>query len=82
VVAIAADPVSDMATLQATLPKLTLLSDLDQSAATAWGLHVAGAEAPSPGTFVIGRDGLVQWRRLADNHGDWPTYPELAAALP
>jgi hypothetical protein len=45
-------------------------------------LHVAGAEAPSPGTFVIGRDGLVQWRRLADNHGDWPTYPELAAALP
>jgi alkyl hydroperoxide reductase subunit AhpC len=82
VVAIAADSVGDMAALQATLAKLMLLTDLDLSVTTAWGLHVPGAETPSPGTFVVGRDGLVQWRRLEDKRGDWPTYPELAAALP
>lgn len=82
VVAIAADSVADMAELQATLAKLTLLSDRDLSVTTAWGLHVPGAEAPSPGTFVVSRDGLVRWRRLGDQRVDWPTYPELAAALP
>jgi hypothetical protein len=30
---------------------------------------------------VVGRDGVVQWRRLEDKRGDWPTYAELAAAL-
>jgi hypothetical protein len=24
---------------------------------------------------------VVQWRRLEDTRGDWPTYAELAAAL-
>jgi hypothetical protein len=70
-----------MASLQAKLIQITLLTDLDLSAATAWGLHVPGAESPSPGTFVVSRDGLVQWRRLADKGVDWPTYPELASAL-
>lgn len=80
-VAIAADSVSDMAALQAKLPKITLLTDLDQSAATAWGLHSPGAESPDPGTFVVDRDGAVRWRRLADSRGDWPTYAEVASAL-
>lgn len=80
-VAIAADSVSDMAALQAKLPRITLLTDPRLAASTAWGVHVAGADSPSPGTFVVGRDGVVQWRRLADNRGDWPTYPEVAAAL-
>lgn len=80
-VAIAADSVSDMAALQAKLPRITLLTDPGVAAATAWGVHVPGAEIPSPGTFVVGRDGRVQWRRLGDERGDWPTYPELAAAL-
>lgn len=70
-----------MASLQAKLTQITLLTDLDLSAAAAWGLRVPGAESPSPGTFVISRDGLVQWRRLADKGVDWPTYPELASAL-
>lgn len=70
-----------MASLQVKLAKITLLTDRDLSAATAWGLRVPGAESPSPGTFVVGRDGLVQWRRLEDKGVDWPTYPELTAAL-
>lgn len=70
-----------MAPLQAKLAKITLLADLDLSATTAWGLREPGAEHPSPGTFVVGRDGLVQWRRLAEKSGDWPTYAELAGAL-
>jgi len=81
VVAIAADSAGDMAALQTKLAKITLLTDLDLSVTTAWGLHVPGAESPSPGTFVVGRDGVVQWRRLADKGVDWPTYPELAVAL-
>jgi len=81
VVAIAADSVADTTELQAKLAKITLFTDLDLSATTAWGLRAPGAEHPSPGTFVVNRDGVVQWRRLEDKNGDWPTYPELAAAL-
>lgn len=80
-VAIAADSVADTTELQAKLAKITLFTDLDLSATTAWGLRAPGAEHPSPGTFVVNRDGVVQWRRLEDKNGDWPTYPELAAAL-
>ncbi len=80
-VAIAADSVSDMASLQPKLARITLLTDLDLSTTTAWGLHAPGAENPSPGTFVVDRDGVVQWRRLEDDRGDWPTYPEVASAL-
>ena len=70
-----------MAALQAKVPGVTLLTDPGVAASTAWGVHVPGAESPSPGTFVVGRDGVVQWRRLEDKRGDWPTYAELAAAL-
>jgi peroxiredoxin len=81
VIAIAADTVEDTKLLQAQLTKIPLFTDLDLSATTAWGLRPPGAEHPSPGTFVVSRDGNVQWRRLEDKNGDWPTYPELAAAL-
>ena len=70
-----------MAVLQRKVPGVTLLTDPGVAASTAWGVHVAGADNPSPGTFVVGRDGVVQWRRLEDRRGDWPTYAELAAAL-
>lgn len=70
-----------MAALQPKLPRLTLLTDPGVAASAAWGVHVAGAESPSPGTFVVGHNGAVQWRRLEDARGDWPTYAELAAAL-
>jgi peroxiredoxin len=73
--------VSDLAALQPKLPRLTLLTDPGVAASTAWGVHVPGADSPSPGTFVVGRDGVVQWRHLEDKRGDWPTYAELAAAL-
>jgi peroxiredoxin len=81
VIAIAADSVSDTAALQARLPRLLLLTDPDVSAAAAWGVRAVDADNPSPGTFVVGRDGIVRWRRLEDARGDWPTYAELAAAL-
>jgi hypothetical protein len=81
VVAIAADHVSDMTALQARLPGITLLTDLALVAATAWGVHTPGAEIPDPGTFVVNREGVVQWRRPGDAHSDWPTYAEVAAAL-
>jgi hypothetical protein len=70
-----------MAALQPKVPGVTLLTDPGVAASTAWGLHTPGADNPSPGTFVVGRDGVVQWRRLEDKRGDWPTYAELAAAL-
>jgi hypothetical protein len=70
-----------MAALQAKAPGVTLLTDPGVAASTAWGVHVSGAESPSPGTFVVSREGVVQWRRLEDSRGDWPTYAELAAAL-
>lgn len=70
-----------MAALQPKLPGVTLMTDPGVAASAAWGVRVAGAENPSPGTFVVGRDGAVRWRRLEDKRGDWPTYAELAAAL-
>jgi len=70
-----------MAALQTKLPRITLLTDPDLVAAAAWGVREPGAESPSPGTFVIGRDRVVQWRHLGDSRGDWPSYPEVAAAL-
>ncbi len=81
VVAIAADPVEDMATLVPTLPGITLLTDLELEASAAWGLARAGAQNPSPATYVIGRDGAVRWRKLPGAGGDWPAYKDLAAAL-
>jgi peroxiredoxin len=81
VVAIAADTVADTALLQAKLGKLTLLTDPGLTTVSAWSLRVPGAESPSPGTFVVNRDGEIQWLRLEDERGDWPTYAELAAAL-
>lgn len=81
VIAIAADSVADTAVLQAKLPRLLLLTDPGAAAAAAWGVRVPDADNPSPGTFVVGRDGIVRWRRLEDARGDWPTYAELAAAL-
>ena len=80
-IAIAADRVPDMAALQPKLPGITLLTDLELAAATAWGVHTPGAEIPDPATFVVSREGVVQWRRLGDARTDWPTYAELAAAL-
>ncbi len=80
-VAIAADSVEDMRDLQPKLPGVTLLTDLTMKASEAWGLRVTGAEHPSPGTFVVTRDGTVTFRRLADANGDWPSWDELAAAL-
>ena len=81
IVAIAADSVADTAALQAKLPRLLLLTDPTVAAATAWGVRVPDADNPSPGTFVVGRDLVVRWRRLEDARGDWPTYAELAAGL-
>ena len=80
-IAIAADGVPDMAALQSKLPGITLLTDPQLTAATAWGAHTPGAEIPSPATFVVGRDGVVQWRHLGDERSDWPAYAEVAAAL-
>ena len=74
-IAIAADRVPDMAALQSKLP------DPQLTAATAWGAHTPGAEIPNPATFVVGRDGVVQWRRLGDERSDWPAYAVVAAAL-
>src|ERR1041384_5178618 len=81
IVRCAADSVADLAELAARFPRLTMLSDLDLSVVAAWGLRIPGADTPSPGTFVVGRDGVVGWSRLGDQRGDWPTYPEVAAAL-
>jgi peroxiredoxin len=70
-----------MASLQPKLPTVTLLTDPGLKAATAWGVSEAGAEVPSPATLVVGKDGVVTYRRLEDDRGDWPTYAEVAAAL-
>ncbi len=80
-VAISADKLEDLAALVPRLPNVRLLTDPGLVAATAWGLRVPGAEAPSPGTFVVGKDGVIAWRRLEQPHSDWPTYAELTAAL-
>ncbi len=70
-----------MASIQPKLPSFTLLTDPGLTTCDTWGLHAPGAENPSPGTFVVLRDGTIKWRRLEDSRGDWPTYPEVAAAL-
>jgi peroxiredoxin len=70
-----------MKDLQKEVSGITLLTDIGLKVADAWGLKVAGAEHPSPGTFVITRDGKVAWRRLEQNGSDWPTWDEVAAAL-
>jgi peroxiredoxin len=80
-IAISADALDDLAALVPKLPNVRLLTDPGLVAASAWGLRVPGAEAPSPGTFVVGNDGVIAWRRLEQPHSDWPTYAELTAAL-
>jgi len=70
-----------MAALQTKLQGVSLLTDPDVRASEAWGVHVAGAENPSPATYVVGVDGVVRWRKLGDQNGDWPTYEEVATAL-
>lgn len=80
VVAISADALADLASLVPRLPSVTLLADPGLVATTAWGLRVPGAEAPSPGTFVLA-NGAITWRHLEGPTGDWPSYAELAAAL-
>jgi len=81
VIAIAADSVQDTAALQTDIPKITLLTDLDLKASEGFGLHIPGAEHPSPGTYVVDKSGAVIWRRLEENGKDWPTYPEVQSAL-
>lgn len=80
--AIAADAVADTTKLQTTLPGVTLLRDPDLKTTAAWGLRIADADAPFPGTFVVDGTGTVTWRRLGGSTGDWPTYAELTDALP
>jgi peroxiredoxin len=71
-----------MGDLQKKLPALTLATDKELKASTTWGLHEAGAENPSPGTFVVDRAGTIKFRRLDEpDKGDWPTYDEVLAAL-
>jgi hypothetical protein len=80
--AVAADDQEHTADLQKTLGGVTLLRDEPSLASTAiWGLKVGDAEAPWPATYVIEQDGSIKWRHLRDEHGDWPTYAELASAL-
>ena len=80
--AIASDSVSDMKDLQKDVQGVTLYTDPDVKVGNAWGLKVAGAEHPSPGTFVVAKDGTVTWRRLEEaGKGDWPTWAEVAAQL-
>jgi hypothetical protein len=58
-----------------------LLTDPNVKAAAAWGVHEPGAENPTPSTFVVGSDGVVRWRKLPDDKGDWPSYADVASAL-
>jgi len=44
-------------------------------------VHEPGAENPTPSTFVVAADGVVRWRKLADDKGDWPGYADVASAL-
>jgi peroxiredoxin len=81
VVAIASDAVEDMKDLQTKLVGVTLYTDPGVKVADGWGLKVAGAEHPQPGTFVVKKDGMVTWRKLADGKTDWPSYDELSGAL-
>lgn len=84
VFAIATDSVADTATLQARVPGITVLTDLDPeiSAIAAWGLRIGDAEHPWPGTFVVAAPtGVVRWRYIGAADGDWPTLAELAAAI-
>ena len=69
-----------MAGLQTKVPGLVLLTDPTLATATAWGVHLTGADEPSPGTFVV-RGGVIRYQRLEERSGDWPTYAELSSAL-
>jgi len=70
-----------MAALQTKLPGVTLVSDAKFLASDAWGRHIQGADSPSPATYVVDGNGVIEWRHLPDQNGDWPTYAELTAAL-
>jgi peroxiredoxin len=70
-----------MVVLQPKLPTVTLLTDVKLAGSLAWGLVAAGAEEPEPATFIIDREGVVRYRKLADAKGDWPAYADVATAL-
>jgi hypothetical protein len=70
-----------MAALQTKVPRLALLTDPKLTALTAWGVLFPGDEHPLPATFVVGKDGIVQWRYFVQRAGDWPPYAELLQAL-
>jgi hypothetical protein len=59
---------------------VTLLRDDELATTSTWKLRVGDAEAPWPATFVISSDGVIRYRRLRDDRGDWPPYAEVAAA--
>jgi hypothetical protein len=80
-VAIASDSLDDMRDLQKTVIGVTLFTDPGVKVSDAWGLKVQGAEHPSPGTFVVTKDGTVTWRRLEEAGKDWPSWSEVAAQL-
>lgn len=70
-----------MAALQTTLKGVVLVSDAKLVASEAWGRHVQGADSPLPATYVVDGNGVIEWRHLPDQNGDWPTYAQLASAL-
>lgn len=76
-----ADAVDDLASIAKGLAGVTLVTDPGLAASRAWGLAPPEAEAPDPATVVLDRAGVIRWRRLRDDRGDWPTYAELEAAL-
>jgi hypothetical protein len=79
--AIAADDAEHTAELQGKLAGIGLLRDDGLATSAAFGLKVGDAEAPWPATYVIDDHGVIRYRRLRNEQGDWPTYAEVAAAL-
>src|SRR6185295_187433 len=83
VIAIAVDPPDQLAELAQRFPAITMAADDKALTVThAWTQTPAGDEYPTPGTYVVGTDGTIRFSFPARPGQDWPTWSQVAAALP
>jgi peroxiredoxin len=82
VIAIAVDPPDKLAQLARRFPELTMAADDAALSVThAWTDTPAGADYPTPGTYVVGAGGTIRFSFPAQPGRDWPAWDQVAAAL-
>ena len=82
IVAVSADsPAESVAYAEEQFIAFPLLSDPKLVAITAWGVRMEGGDIAVPATFVVRKDGRIQWRYVGETQADFATDETIRAAL-